>query len=251
LLPPGFTTHEGQEVGQNAVQRWLWSCWTDAWDVWLPSVVGDAPWAMVVNGDAIDGNHHGTKQIIGPDEKDHGAMAFQCLEPLVKRASKTYVVEGTESHTKNSEHTLAKDLKAERDPDTSKPAWQRLSLTVNGTRCVFAHHVSTSARMYLRASALSIYLANEQLEAVNNGEEIPKVCGFAHRHTFDSYERSNGLAFVTPAWQVLTRYGLKVVPSARCKPGIVVLDFRGREAGELPRLHARTYNAPHAKGATL
>jgi hypothetical protein len=248
LCPPDFATLEGNTVQPNAVQRWLWSCWRNLNDEWLPSVIGGEigkdPFALVLNGDLREGIHHGTKQVISPDPADHDAAAVQLLKPLADRAKMTLVTLGTESHTGSSaEHSIARQLGATRPPGAvgNVWAWDTVNMRVGGVRCVFRHHVSTSARMYLRGSALSIHLGNEQLEAANNGEEIPRVVGWGHRHTWDLYQRHDSLAFTTPAWQVLTRFANKVVASARPQPGAVVLDWRDREDGQLPAVHVKTY----------
>ncbi len=251
LLPPDFESLEGNPIEQNPVQKWLWEAWRDATEKWLPKVLGKSPHALILNGDLREGVHHGTKQVISPDTADHDAASIAILKPLADKATKTFVTLGTESHVGGAEHSIARSLGAVRPPKASPHsqawAWDALSLKVAGLRCVFRHHVSTSSRLYLRASALSINLGNEQLEAANNGEEIPRVVGYGHRHTFDYYQRHNALCFTNPAWQVLSRFGHKVVASARPQPGIVVLDWRDKLDGELPEMHVKTYRMPVAE----
>lgn len=250
LLAPGFSTLEGNPVKQNEVQKWLWACWLDCIER-VKTCIGSEPAVLILNGDLIEGVHHRSVQIISADVRDHVDAATQAVAPLTNLAKQIFVIEGTEAHTGNAEHSIAKSIGAVGDPDTGKPAFGRLSLTINGVRHVFFHHISTTSREWLKASALSIFLANEQVEAANNGETVPRVLGCAHRHVFGAYRSSNGLGFVTPAWQVLTRYGQKVVPAARCKPGMVVLDYRKKKSGELPELHAILCKAPDPKGISL
>ncbi|HEX2099176.1 MAG TPA: hypothetical protein VHF69_00850, partial [Candidatus Synoicihabitans sp.] len=45
LLPPGFVSDEGNEIAQNAPQRWLWTCWEDA-KQFLFEVAGADPFAL-------------------------------------------------------------------------------------------------------------------------------------------------------------------------------------------------------------
>lgn len=255
LLPPDFETLEGNSIQQNIIQKWLWEAWKDATEKWLPKVLGKSSHALILNGDLREGVHHGTKQVISPDTADHDAAAIQLLKPLSENAAKTYITLGTESHVSGAEHAIGKALGAERPPRLSPHskqwAWDTVNLKVAGVRCVFRHHVTTSSRIYLRASALSINLGNEQLEATNNGEEIPRVVGYGHRHTFDFYQRHNALCFTTPAWQALTRFGCKVVGSARPQPGIVVLDWRDKADGELPEMHVKTYKMPAAEPISI
>lgn len=245
LCPPGFVRQDETGVVLNPVQEWLWACWLDAM-AWLGGVLDGDPFALVVKGDVREGNHHGTTEIISPENGDHDEAAFQVLEPLAKKAARTYVLLGTECHVKNGEHTLASRLGARRPPGAkgTRAAWDKLFLSVNGVRSTYQHHISTSSRMYLRASRLSIHLGNEQLEAVNNREAMPQILSAAHCHIYDYYERPGSCCYTTPPWQLLTRHGNKVVTSSRTTPGLVVQDYRGKEPGELPEIHARTYRPP-------
>ncbi|HYF35617.1 MAG TPA: hypothetical protein VD994_10035 [Prosthecobacter sp.] len=251
LLPPGFTTLEGNEVKQNGLQKWLWDCWLDATNLWLSQILGSDLFILIVNGDAMEGRHHKTKEVISPDDGDDLEASIQVLEPLAKRAAATFVVEGTECHTHNLENVLGRRIGARKCEDTGHHSFRRLDLTIAGTRIIAQHHIATSARTWTEATALGAFLANEQLEAVNNGEAIPRVLLSAHRHRFGCYETANAVSIVTPPFQGLTRHGRKVVPSARTRPGIVVLDWRDRDDGELPEVLARTYRMPTPKGVEV
>jgi hypothetical protein len=158
LLPPLFETLEGNEVKQNAVQQWLWRCWQEATGPWLQKLIGTDDFALIVNGDATEGMHHHSTEVISPELGDHLEAAKVTLKPLSEWASETFIVEGTACHSGNLEHALAKALKATRDIETGKAAFPRLVLTIAGTRCVFQHHITTTSRPYLEASALSIHL---------------------------------------------------------------------------------------------
>lgn len=250
LLPPGFETLEGQVVAQNATQRWLWECWLRANDFIAATANGD-PYALIINGDLIEGVHHGTKQIISPEVADHARAAIAVLEPVAKLAAKTFVVLGTEAHTGNHEINLGKALGAQVNPETGFHAFDRLTIDVAGVRCVFRHHIPATTRRSLRGSQLALTLAEEQLEAVANGETLPQVVGCAHRHIFDWYQNDSGICVVSPPWQMLTRFGHKIVSASRTKPGVYILDWRNRANGELPELHRRLYGTPNPAAITL
>jgi hypothetical protein len=82
LLPPGFVTLEEQEIGLNGIQKWLWACWGRANDFLDETMDGD-PFALVLNGDMLEGVHHGTKEIWSPEMGDHVNAALMVLRPLV------------------------------------------------------------------------------------------------------------------------------------------------------------------------
>jgi hypothetical protein len=244
LLPPDFTTVEGNTIGLSEVQRFLWASWLDATQRWLPGVLGSDPWNLIVNGDVIEGVHHGTKQVISPDTKDHTAAAIAVLRPLVEKARRTYMIRGTECHTGNAEVTVGEALATAINRETGKPFWDRLTLDICGVRCVFRHHIGTSVRSYTSDTQLGIARSEEIVEAVKNGEPHPRVIGCAHRHKWGRAEDDESLCVVSPPWQMLTRFGHKVVSQSRTKPGIYVLDWRGLDDGELPRVHRILYRAP-------
>lgn len=247
LMPPNFVTAENQEISQNPIQRWLWDCWRRAQD-FAGKIAGGDPYALLLNGDLIEGIHHGTKQVISPDVKDHVGAAEQALEPFVKNAECIFVVRGTECHTNNHELTLGKILGGRADPDSNpkKPlhAFDRLQLDIHGCPCALSHHIGTSVRDYTEATQLSVVLNQELVNAQRNGERTPKVVVRAHRHRFGFFGNGHELCFVTPPWQAQTRHVHKVVTSTRCHPGILILDWREKERGELPAFHSKIYEAP-------
>ena len=164
---------------------------------------------------------------------------------------KVFFVIGTECHTGNFETALSEVLDGEINPDTKSHGFNRLDLTVNGTRCIFQHHISATARAYLEASGLGIALGNEQLEAAKNGEVIPRVLVCAHRHRYGEFNDGVSMAMVTHPWQGLTRHGYKVVGSARTKPGGLILDFTDCEPGTIPQVLSRTYRPPSGTSISL
>lgn len=244
LMPPGFVTIEGTAMEQTPLQSWLWQCWQDG-QAWLADLVGQDPYALVLNGDLIEGAHHGTKQIISPDILDHVACALEIIRPMHAKAARTFVVRGTECHTGSTEHGIAQALKL---PDVAR---DRLTIDIAGVRCVFRHHIGTSTRRGLQGTQLSMQLSEEQVEAACNREPIPRVLCCAHRHVFGHWKDNHGLCVVSPPWQGLSRFAHKVVSQARTKPGLFVLDWRGVPDGELPHVHARTYDTPQPEAVTL
>lgn len=250
LLPPGFVTLEGNEIKLNAIQEWLWECWSRA-NKFLEDELGDDPFALVLNGDLIEGNHHGTKQIWSPEVGDHKLAAIEVLSPLAAKAAVTFVVRGTECHVNNTEVSIADAINAAFNPETKNRAFDRLTLDVNGVRHVFRHHIGSTIRRGLAGTQLSTNLAEEQLEAVNNGEEIPRVVCCAHRHKHGIYQDDNGICVVSPPWQALTRFGHKVVSQARTKPGVFLIDHRNTQYGDLPQIKARLYDTPQPSAFRL
>ena len=250
LMPPRIELAEGLVVEANPLQAWFWTCYLDALE-WVREVAGDDDFGLILNGDLIEGDHHRTDQIIGRNLTDHIVTAEAVLRPLVEMAKKTYIVRGTECHVGDTEAALGQIFQTEKNPETGRRVFDRLTLDVCGVRLVARHHVSTTSRPWLESNGLGMELASEQLNAVRNGEPMPRILCVAHRHVGGHVQTTDGLCLATPAWQGLTRHGHKVVGASRCKPGLYGLDWRGLEDGELPRVHRRIYEAPHAQALAL
>lgn len=246
IAPPGFVMARGNTLGLNDIQEWFWQAWLRFSDDLERALDGRA-FALVINGDLTEANHHKTQEIWSVNEADHVGAAIKLLKPLAAKAAKVFVVEGTECHTRDFEHEIALHLGAVEDVESGRPAFPRLSLTANNIRCVFHHHMPTTSRAYLESNALGIMLGNEQLNAARAGEPIPRVLGMAHRHVAGAVESPAGIAFCTPAWQALTRYGYKAVPQSRVSTGAVMVDLTDNG----PKLTQFTYRPPRSQGVTL
>jgi hypothetical protein len=256
LCPPVVSREEGGDYLHNPVQRFIWECWQDFCNVWVPSVVNGRPFAVVVNGDAVEGSHHGGHQIISQVESLHAEVAKACLLMLTEgaagQAERVFVVRGTETHVKQtSESSLGFALGAEQDPDTRQFASHHWLLDIHGCPCSFQHHISTSTRISLYGTGLSVHMAEEQLQAARFGQVVPRVIGRAHRHTFGKYDDAEGLIFTTPSWQGLTNHGRKVVPGAVPRFGGLALDWGNRPPGSLPSLLSRIYQPARREAVKL
>lgn len=248
LLKPGFVTHEGIELGLNDVQKWLWSSWLDCWK-WAKEVIGKDEWIAVANGDLTESVHHGTKQVVSPDDGDHMMIAVDILGDVLKGCSEAYLVEGTEAHVKNMEHAIGKKLKSEGIPVKSPKglgAWPSLKMRVNDTLCSFEHHVTTSIRSYLESSAYAISMGDMRNRLSRADQEVPKCFVRSHRHQYGSYDDGYSSMTILPPWQAATRFVHKVVPGAVPQCGLVVLDFRHVEPNAPPVVFKRLHTIKQA-----
>lgn len=239
LWPERFITQEGNVIFGNGFQKWLGKCWNDLHSNELPNYLGNDPYVLILNGDIIEGIHHRTLQVMTANTTDQTNAAKQILDPIKKKAAKVFIVKGTEVHTKDREISLGDAIGAVKDPSTGQHAFDKLILDMYGCRGVVRHHMTTSTRPYLEATALSTELGSERIEAARNRHKIPQFLCLAHRHRHGIFKDNNGLVCVTSAWQGLTRHGHKVVGSALPGPSCIVLDWRQREYGEVP--HAEDF----------
>lgn len=240
LWPEGFVSNEGNTIGQNGLQKWLWSCWSDM-TAFTNRIIGNDEFDLVINGDLVEGIHHRTLQVMTPDVGDQTDAVKQVLGDFAQSCSNLHIIKGTECHTRNDEVRLGRALGATKDKSTGQNAWDSLDLEVHGTLYNFAHHISATARPYLEASAHSIALGSLTHSRARTGLPVPKVMVRAHRHRHGIWDDGNQMSVVTGAWQCLTRHGYKVVPDAVPQPSVVIFDHRLADKGELPLVHRRVY----------
>jgi hypothetical protein len=256
LHPPGFETVTSQEgeskhIPQNGVQQWLWDAWLAFWQQ-AEDIIGLDTFALVYNGDLIEGYHHKTTQVWDIETKNHCA-AFELIHAtLPMQPSRLFITAGTECHTGSNEFSLARSLKAE--GPAGPGAWARLDMDVAGVPTAFRHHISTTSRQYLEGSALSIALGIERLEAARVGLPMPRVVVASHCHIYRLFNDGHGLCLTLPSWQLLTRYGHKVVPASRPRVGGVILDYRSCESSNpssLPDVYPLLFSPPPTRRVVL
>lgn len=243
VLPPGLFDEDGREMHLNKPQEWLWARWGEFVE-WVNGQVGGDDFGLVVNGDAIEGVHHRGGQVVSTDTAIHTAIAENVLADLTDAAGKVWMVRGTEAHVgRSAEAGLALSFGAEKNRDENTYSFDRLTLSVNGCVLTIAHHFPASCRIALYATQLGVQLAEAQAQAARHGERVPHVVVGSHRHTYGMYCDSKGMSVTLPPWQLLTRFGYKVVPYATPAVGGAILDWRGLPPGSLPRVHAWIRNA--------
>jgi len=248
LLPPGCLDAEGAEYKLNPVQEWLWDCWGQ-FQTWSERIIGTDSYDVVINGDTIEGVHHGTVEVIDPDPAQHSTIASALLEPITENAHKLYMVAGTEVHTRSSESHLGKALGAEINRDTRSYCFPNLNLHINNQRVSFNHHIQTSLRPWTQASGLGIALTSERSEALDAGHIPPDVVVRSHRHVYGQFRNKAAMIVVTPCWQAPTRFVRKVKPDAVPCVGGLILDWRHSDEGELPAVHLKAFSPTQPKAA--
>jgi hypothetical protein len=230
LMPPEIKTDKGNvvSIGENLHQQWVWEQWKNQLDrAWR--IIGTDPFVFTHTGDAIEGIHHGSKEVIAQHMELHLNIATTCLEPIAKRAHSSFFVKGTECHTQDIENALAARLFGVEGKAKDKWLYR-----IHGCLIDAAHHIGTTSRVHLEASAYSINMANARSNYSRSNQECPKVYLRGHRHVGGHFSDGISMLGITGAWQFLTRYGHKVVPDSIPSPSIFVLDWRNKEPGELP-----------------
>lgn len=250
LLRPGYTTAEGNEIRCNAGQLWLWAAFEEL-RLAVKKIKGKSEAALIVNGDIIEGVHHGGRQVISNDPADHIGAARWTLQPLAEVFEKVYITKGTECHTGNHEHAIGDMLGAEKHPATGQRAADEWHLDVAGVPISVRHHIMATLRAWTMASGLGIALTHEQVTAYRCGYVRPRVIVRAHRHQDGVAELGDSMIAVTGPWQHGTRYAHKVATASVAQPSALILDWRQREDGQLPAYTMVRYTPPAPERVTL
>lgn len=228
----GVDLDDGGRYEPSRAQRWLWQCWREYWDeVARERDASGAALYVVLNGDVIDGAHHGTTQIVSGNLDVQGAVARACLEvPRALGVDRWFVVRGTEAHvgpSAQAEEAIARWLGAERDPDTGTHSWWHLRMLIGGVLIDCAHHGRTGHRSWTRWNATQLLAADIALSHLQSRERPPDLAIRSHYHRYaDSYDAQPVRVIQTPAWQLATAYVHRRAPESLADVGGVIVTIR-------------------------
>jgi hypothetical protein len=204
--------------------RKVWSWWREFWADWVPAVTRGEPYAVVVNGDVLDGVHHASTTQISQNLTDQARIAEAVLRPIVGACDgRFYMVRGTEAHVGKSaaeEEALAAKLGAIPNEAGQYARWD-LWFRVGDRLAHFLHHIGATGSNAYEATALMKEWTEAQNEAARWGEPPPDVIVRSHRHRCCEVRvptsRGHGIAIVTAGWQLKTPFAWKL-PGARLAP---------------------------------
>jgi hypothetical protein len=233
--PDPIELDDGQGYTPSKAQLWLWQCWRDFWGVVAERLQHASFHSLIVNGDAVDGDHHNTRQIISRDVGVHIRVAVHALEVgLALKPEHAFVVRGTESHVGHSgsaEEAIARILRAEghpvqKEPDTGANSWWHLRMDVNGLLIDAAHHGRSGHREHTRGNAANLYAHDILLAHVKYGDRVPGLCVRSHYHKWlDSGDAAKVLRLIgMPAWQLATGFVHRVAPDSLADIGGLIVE---------------------------
>lgn len=220
LCPPEVTLDEGGTYNQSPLQRKLWAMWEEFWGETVPAYTHGEPYAVLFNGDAIDGVHHNSTTQITHNMKDQAAIALEILKPVVDLCEgRYYHVRGTEAHVGKSasvEEGLAHALGAV--PDAHQHARNDIWMKVGDGLVHALHHIGSTGSLAYETTAVMKELTESFVEAARWGRRPPDMIVRSHRHRYVElaipHSRGKARAVVTPCWQGKTPFCWKI-PGAR------------------------------------
>lgn len=217
----------GGRYEPTPVQLDVWRRWKSFWGEWVPMVTRGEPFAVVNNGDAIEGIHHGTVTQISQNLADQETLAFKVLKPVVAACKgRYYHLRGTEAHGGKSgqeEERLAEKLKALPDAEGRYARWE-LWIRIGIGLVHLTHHIGTSGSLAYETSAIQKEMEQAFVESARWNEEIPDVVIRSHRHrnaeTRIQTYKGFGTSCTTAGWQLKTPLVYRVAGARQTQPQI-------------------------------
>jgi len=224
----GADRDSGGRYKPSTVQRKIWRHWLQFWDEWVPHITKGEPYDLVINGDLIDGRHHGTISQLSQNLTIQARIAERILKPRVDAVHamgrRVFIIRGTEAHGGKSgeqEDALAYRLNAVHNEFGQ---WARYDLWIKvGQGLVnILHHIGTTGSSAYESTAVHKELVEAFQEAGRWKNRPPDMVVRSHRHRFFKTEvsaaNSSATAVVTPGWQGKTPLTYRIAGARQSPP---------------------------------
>lgn len=229
LCPPSIVLDDGGTYQCSTPQAWLWQNWTDYWAAAKAKrdALGAELW-LIGNGDATDGNHHGTTQILSGNAAAQAAVVDALLKvPLALKPDRIVLIRGTEAHvgpSASNEERIARGLRKDGwpvivDEVSGASSHWHFRTEIQGVRLDFAHHGRVGTRPWTKPNvtanlAAEIFFdhAAEDFKR-NRMPTAPHLAVRSHMHQFvDTHDQHPVRVIQTPAWQLATAFIHRIAP---------------------------------------
>lgn len=246
LCPPGgMPLDDGGTYHLGPTQLFMWKHWQKFWNQWVPHVTKGEPYAVIHNGDALDGIPHRATTPVSHNLDDQQTIAYRVLAPVVDKCQgRYYHIRGTEAHVGKSsveEERLAKQLGAVTNRAGQYARYELWKQCGKGL-IHFAHHIGCTTSAQHEAAAVNAELTKMYVECGRWRNRLPDIICRSHRHSYIEVmlavnrpdlglyaHNQRARAVVTPSWQGKTPFAHRV---ARGKPpqfGGICIRWDGKE----------------------
>jgi len=256
LCPPVIKLDHAGTYTASKYQKILYKKWVEYWREWIPIITKGDDFILVLNGDMVDGSHHGSKTQISQNYADQANIFYKLMEvPLANKKLKAiYFIRGTEAHVGKSaeqEEQIARTINAVPDEDgnfSRYDMWYELGDTKSLIH--FSHHIGTTSSAAYESTAVFKELVESYNDAGRWNERPPDCIVRSHRHRamIINIPAANGMAYsaVTPGWQLKTPFVWRLGLGRSSQPQIGGLVIRENTAGYL-YVASRTWTLKRSK----
>lgn len=213
LCPERIRLAHGGEYIASPFQLAVLKLWNEFWNDWVPTVTRGERFAVLFNGDMVEGSHHNASHLISQDTSDQANIAYELLAPVADACQgRFYYISGTEAHAGEAgreEEKLADRLGAIPNKIGRKSRYE-MYLEVGDCLVHATHHIGIAGSMAYETTALTKEYNEFCAESARWGRPIPDIIVRAHRHRHSEVrvptKRGYGTIFVTSAWQLKTPF---------------------------------------------
>lgn len=249
VCPPEINLDDGGTYKASKPQRWLWQGWNDYWAERVARVRDreKAKLYQVFNGDMVEGNHHGTTQILSGNSAVQSLVVSELMKvPLSLGPDKMWFIRGTEAHvgkSGNSEEKIADGLRRDkrpivRDTITQTSSHWHAKMEVQDVRLDFAHHGRMGQRPWTRINVVANLAAEIFYEHCAREEPHPHIAVRSHLHRYADTAGAHPVRLIqTPAWQLHTAYTHKIVTESMADIGGIIIVIKDGVASIEPVLY--------------
>lgn len=250
---------DGGAYSPSPAQQWLWENWVNFWSR-VGAEADGGELHILLNGDLVDGDHHGTTQIVSRHLGTQLDILKACFEPVLALGPKTVtVVRGTEVHVGKSGSAeesfgrwlAAQGVKVTREPGTMNYShWHFRGMIEDSFGAPIAsidatHHGRIGGRPWSKLGAVGALAAQIVLEHAMRREPAPDFAFRSHYHTHaDTGDNYPTRLVQTPAWQLATAYAKRVVPESLSDVGGFMLVFDDDEGDRAEAVLYRPERTP-------
>lgn len=200
----------------STAQEWLYDNWVE-FHARLRKAAKGAELHYIINGDLVDGAHHGTTQIVSNHPNIQSDVLHNVLDPQLKALDpkSIAIIRGTEVHvgpSGSAEESYARSLVAQgynviREAETGNASHWHYRGMYNGALIDAAHHGRVGSRPWTKANGTLSLAAEITMEYAMRRERCPNLAIRSHMHQWvDTADNYPVRLIQTPAWQLGTAY---------------------------------------------
>ena len=236
VCPPKWNLDEGGTFHASPAQKIMYRKWQDtAKNVkdMLTENKRRKRLVLVLNGEPIDGDHHGTPQLITKNKQEQIDMFISLLDEWLdiveydpKRGDCIYLVRGTTAHESGERiEQIGRDIEGvvpyRRDSGPlakdGRYHYQKIRKSINDVYFRIQHHgFGRGTRPWTRENAILYSLKSQYIDCLDYKKPIPDatVCSHFHVYNFAYYYGKQKTMFgcTTPCWQLKTHFVNRVAP---------------------------------------
>ena len=197
----------------------------------VKKISGGKRLVVVNNGDAVEGAHHGTIQIMSPHPADQVKIHIELMEYFLdkcgfskKRGDELHYVSGTETHTGWTESGIVNHFS-----HLSPGYHDDFRTCINGREVWHTHHGGNAGDGQNEGDAYRNWLKRIYYNNLKGGKKQPDIVftGHVHRPIYASYVQDYHTihGIIIPSWQLKTRYAYRAAPFQRNLIGMTITEI--------------------------